>query len=55
MRSDVKNRPVGTLAALALVIPWVASLVGVSVEPNIGYSIALLLLTVVSYFTPRNV
>ena len=54
MRSDIKEHPVGTLAALALVIPWVASLVGLDVEPNVGYSIALLILAVVSKFTPRN-
>ena len=50
----VKQRPVGTLAALALVIPWAAKLVGVDVDPNTAYSLALLALTAVSYFTPRN-
>ena len=54
MKTEVAARPVGTLAALALVIPWAAKLVGVDVDPDTGYSLALLALTVVSYFTPRS-
>lgn len=51
-----KQNPVGLLAALAAVIPWALSLVGVdAVDPNVAQSLAFLALTAVSYFSPRNV